>query len=54
MPLRYSIHHHGLQGDNPKSFTRDPRIHGRMELRFVDLIQARAADFAPRIDDGER
>jgi len=49
MPLHDSIHHDGWQGDNPKNFTRDPRIHGRMESRFVDLIQAKAADFAPRI-----
>lgn len=49
MPLHDSIHHDGWQGDNPKNFTRDPRIHGRMESGFVDLIQARAADFAPRI-----
>ena len=49
MPLHDSIHHDGWQGDNPKNFTRDPSIHGRMESRFVDLIQASAADFAPRI-----
>jgi Zinc dependent phospholipase C len=49
MPLHDSIHHDGWQGDNPKNFTRDRTIHGRMESRFVELIQAKAADFAPRI-----
>ncbi len=49
MPLHDSIHHDGWQGDNPKNFTRDPMIHGRMESRFVDLIQTKAADFIPRI-----
>lgn len=49
MPLHDSIRHDGWQGDNPKNFTRDPRIHGRMESRFVDLIQVKAADFALRI-----
>jgi hypothetical protein len=49
MPLHDSVHHDGWQGDNPKNFTRDRSIHGRMESRFVDLIQAKAADFAQRI-----
>ncbi|MFN7919684.1 MAG: hypothetical protein U0Q16_06285 [Bryobacteraceae bacterium] len=48
-PLHISIHHDGWQGDNPKDYTRDPRIHGRMESQFVDLIEVKASDLVPRI-----
>jgi hypothetical protein len=38
-PLHNSIHHDGWSGDNPKRYTRDPRIHGRFETQYVDLIE---------------
>ena len=48
-PLHISIHHDGWQGENPRGYTTDPRIHGRMESQFVDLVQVKAADLKPRI-----
>ncbi len=44
MPLHDTIHHDGWVGANPKDYTRDPRIHGRMESQFVDLIGVEAKD----------
>ncbi len=38
MPLHDSVHHDGWQGDNPKGYTTDPRVHGRFESQFVDAI----------------
>jgi hypothetical protein len=46
-PLHDTIHHDGWQGPNPKEYTTDPRVHGRFESAFVDLIQLSAADLAP-------
>jgi hypothetical protein len=43
-PLHDTIHHDGWQGPNPKHYTTDPRIHGRFESSFVDLIQLTDAD----------
>lgn len=43
-PLHDSIHHDGWAGENLKDYTRDPRIHGRFESRFVDLIEAGPED----------
>ena len=37
-PLHNSIHHDGWSGPDPKGYTRDPRIHGRFESQYVDLI----------------
>jgi hypothetical protein len=48
-PLHMSIHHDGWQGANPKGYTTEPRIHGRMESQFVDLIELKSADLTPRI-----
>jgi hypothetical protein len=48
-PLHISVHHDGWQGDNPKGYTTDPRIHGRMETQFVDLIEVNSTDLTPRI-----
>ncbi|MBZ5611427.1 MAG: nuclease [Acidobacteriia bacterium] len=48
-PLHDTIHHDGWQGPNPKNYTRDPRIHGRFETAFVDLIELREADLAPLV-----
>ncbi len=46
-PLHDTIHHDGWQGENPKNYTRDPRVHGRMESQFVDLIAIEAKDLSP-------
>ena len=37
-PLHVSIHHDGWQGPNPKNYTTEPRVHGRFETAYVDLI----------------
>lgn len=37
-PLHVTIHHNGWMGPNPENYTRDPKIHGRMESNFVDAI----------------
>src|SRR6516225_2059462 len=49
-PLHDTIHHDGWQGPNPKEYTTDPRIHGRFESAFVDLIQLTDADLAPLME----
>ncbi len=46
-PLHDSIHHDGWQGPNPKQYTTDPRIHGRFETAFVELIQLADSDLTP-------
>src|SRR5262249_56805930 len=46
-PLHDTIHHDGWQGKNPKEYTTDPRVHGRFESAFVDLIQVTDADLTP-------
>jgi hypothetical protein len=43
-PLHDTIHHDGWAGDNPNNYTREPRIHGRMESQFVDLIELKTED----------
>jgi hypothetical protein len=48
-PLHDTIHHDGWQGDNPHDYTHDPRIHGRFESQFVDLIGLTEADLAAKI-----
>jgi hypothetical protein len=48
-PLHDTIHHDGWQGPNPKSYTTDPRVHGRFESAFVDLIQLTDADLTPLV-----
>jgi len=45
-PLHDTIHHDGWLGPNPKQYTTDPRVHGRFESSFVDLIQLSEADLA--------
>jgi hypothetical protein len=44
MPLHDSIHHDGWSGDNPKGYTRDPKIHDRFEEGYVNLIAASEGD----------
>lgn len=46
-PQHTSIHHDGWAGDNPKGYTTDPRVHGRFESQFVELIQLTDADVLP-------
>jgi hypothetical protein len=46
-PLHDTIHHDGWQGPNPKEYTTEPRVHGRFESAFVDLIQLTDADLTP-------
>jgi hypothetical protein len=49
-PLHDTIHHDGWLGANPKGYTTDPRIHGRFESQFVDLIGLTSADLLPLMD----
>ena len=49
-PLHDTIHHDGWQGPNPKQYTTDPRVHGRFETAFVDLIQLTDTDLTPMMD----
>lgn len=49
MPLHASVHHDGWQGENPKDYTRDPRIHGRFESQFVELVEAKEEDFRGKV-----
>jgi hypothetical protein len=48
-PLHNSRHHDGWEGENPKSYTRDPEIHGRFESSYVDLIGLAEADVLPHV-----
>jgi hypothetical protein len=50
-PLHDSIHHDGWQGPNPKEYTTDPRVHGRFESAFVDLIGLTEGDLIPIMDN---
>jgi hypothetical protein len=49
-PLHDTIHHDGWLGSNPKQYTTDPRVHGRFESQFVDLIQLTSADLMPLME----
>ncbi len=48
-PMHDTLHHDGWQGPNPRGYTRDPRVHGRMEGTFVEKIGLTPADLASRI-----
>jgi hypothetical protein len=54
MPLHTSIHHDGWQGANPHDYTTDPRVHGRFESQFVDLIALQEGDIAARVTPVKR
>src|SRR5262245_17797920 len=54
MPLHTSVHHDGWQGDNPNNYTREPRVHGRFESQFVDLIGLKEADIIGRVGEPRR
>ena len=49
-PLHDTIHHDGWLGPNPKQYTTDPRVHGRFESAFVELIQLTDADLLPLME----
>lgn len=49
-PQHDSVHHDGWYGPNPKQYTTDPRVHGRFESVFVDLIQLTDADLIPLME----
>ena len=53
-PLHVTIHHDGWVGPNPKGFTTDPRVHGRCETQYVDLIQLVEADLKPFVPEAKR
>ncbi len=44
-PLHDTIHHDGWAGENPRDFTREPRIHGRFESQYVEMIEVKPEDF---------
>jgi hypothetical protein len=48
-PLHDTVQHDGWQGPNPHHYTTDPRIHGRFESQFVDLIDLTDADLLPHM-----
>jgi hypothetical protein len=48
-PLHVTIHHDGWQGPNPNDYTRDPKIHGRMESDFVDGMGLSDQDLLRRV-----
>lgn len=48
-PLHDSIHHDGWQGPNPHDYSRDPKVHGRMESHYVALIDLSESDLAPQL-----
>lgn len=48
-PLHDTIHHDGWQGANPHEYTTDPRIHGRFESQFVDLIRLTEEDLLTKM-----
>lgn len=52
-PLHDTIHHDGWAGENPKDYTREPRVHGRFESQFVDLIEAKPEDIAGQVSKPE-
>ena len=51
MPLHDSIHHDGWAGDNPKGYTRDPKIHDRFEEDLRNLIGATEADILKYVSE---
>jgi len=53
-PLHDTIHHDGWSGLNPKDYTREPRIHGRMESQYVDLIEVKTEDVSKLVGAPKR
>ncbi len=54
MPLHVSVHHDGWVGENPNEYTRDPRVHGRFETQFVELIELKESDFVAKVKPAQR
>lgn len=52
-PMHVTIHHDGWVGPNPNNYSTDPRIHGKMETAFVNLIELKPADIQGRIGDAK-
>ena len=48
-PLHVTIHHDGWQASNPNGYSTNPRIHGKMESAFVDLIELSPEDIRARV-----
>jgi hypothetical protein len=48
-PLHDTVHHDGWQGDNPKGYTTNPRVHGLFESQFVDAMKLEGGDFQPKV-----
>jgi hypothetical protein len=48
-PMHTTIHHDGWVGPNPKGYTTDPRVHGKFESVFVDLIEVKVEDIRSRL-----
>jgi hypothetical protein len=48
-PMHDTIHHDGWVGPNPKGYTTDPRVHGRFETAFVELIGLSSEDLKPKM-----
>jgi hypothetical protein len=53
-PLHTSIHHDGWAGANPKGYTTEPRVHGRFESQYVDVIALQESDIAGRVPAAQR
>ncbi len=53
-PMHVTIHHDGWVGPNPNNYSTDPRIHGKMETAFVNLIELSDTDILDRIGDAKR
>ncbi|MCX6596442.1 MAG: nuclease [Acidobacteria bacterium] len=48
-PMHNTIHHDGWEGENPKGYSTDPRVHGRFETAFVELIQLTSKEVSERM-----
>jgi hypothetical protein len=48
-PLHDTVHHDGWQGDNPKGYTTNPRVHGLFESQFVDAMKLEGGDVQPKV-----
>jgi hypothetical protein len=49
MPLHATIHNEGWKGPNPNGYTTDPRIHGRLDSAYPDLLELSATDIRPLV-----
>jgi hypothetical protein len=49
MPLHATIHNEGWKGPNPNGYTTDPKIHGRLDSTYPDLLELKPADIRPLV-----